>query len=105
MVLRPEGTDPVEEAKLVLNNENYWANRRMTGMSHEEGLRGVLELMAFTVLRQNEMLRKFERLAEKSTNERGSVIQEFTETIATAKPHGPAGPATVHSPHSIHSDV
>jgi hypothetical protein len=102
----PQRVDPVEEAKSVLKDE-YWADtnyllRRLSNnniypSSWGEGierLRSVCEWMAFTVLKQDEFLRKFEILAEKSTNELGNVMQEFAETRAPRKPPGP----TIYSP-------
>lgn len=97
----PQRVDPVEEAKSVLMDE-YWAgtNYLLRHLSNNEiypanwgeeieRLRNICEWMAFTVLKQDELLRKFEILAEKSTNERGNIMQEFAETRAPRKPPGP----------------
>ena len=93
MVPGPQWTDPVEQAKSVLNDENYLGayvrlanneNGDTVEISNEDWLRNLCKRLALTVLRQDELLRKFESLAEKSTNERGNIIQEFTETGATA---------------------
>lgn len=97
----PLRDDPVEEAKLVLSEE-YWVdlNYMLRYLSNNnvyptswvdamQQIRSACEQMAFTVLKQDELLKKFELLTEKSANERGNIMQEFAETRAPREPFGP----------------
>ncbi len=87
----PDKTDPVDLARQILGGFPIWriTNHRLVNKSDDENLYDLFNLLAFTVIEQNNLLEQVAGLGGKISNERENLIEKFIETKSTRPPYEP----------------